>query len=221
MGRTTRGGYFGSCFSKQSGNNQVITSPQDCASDEKNGNDRDKNAKASCGNEVYKEYSVIGIPGDGRCMFRSIAHGARLRSGKPPPSESIQRELADDLRDKVADEYVKRKEQMKQWFIEGDFESNISQIRKPHVWGDEPELFIASHVLQMPIAVYVYDPKAGGLISKSEYGQEYGKENPIRVLYNGFTHYDALEFPISRRKGSKSRLWHFTFQMLKRLKAFI
>lgn len=35
-----------------------ITSPQDCASDEKNGNDRDKNAKASC--EVYKEYSVIG-----------------------------------------------------------------------------------------------------------------------------------------------------------------
>lgn len=33
-------------------------------------------------------------------------------------------------------------------FIEGDFESNISQIRKPHVWGDEPELFIASHVLQ-------------------------------------------------------------------------
>jgi len=73
----------------------------------------------------------------------------------------------------------------------------------------------------MPIAVYVYDPKAGGLVSKAEYGQEYGKENPIRVLYNGSTHYDALEFPRSRRKGSKYRLWHFTFQMLKRLKAFI
>jgi len=37
-----------------------ITSAQDCASDEKNGNDRDKNAKVSRGNEVYKEYSVIG-----------------------------------------------------------------------------------------------------------------------------------------------------------------
>lgn len=33
-------------------------------------------------------------------------------------------------------------------FIEGDFDTYVSQIRKPHVWGGEPELFIASHVLQ-------------------------------------------------------------------------
>ena len=42
-----------------------------------------------------------GIPGDGRCLFRSVAHGACLRSGKPAPNESFQRELADDLRAKV------------------------------------------------------------------------------------------------------------------------
>ncbi|KAL0462143.1 UNVERIFIED_CONTAM: OVARIAN TUMOR DOMAIN-containing deubiquitinating enzyme 4 [Sesamum latifolium] len=39
-----------------------------------------------------------GIPGDGRCLFRSIAHGACIRSGKPAPNEKLQRELADDLR---------------------------------------------------------------------------------------------------------------------------
>jgi hypothetical protein len=33
-------------------------------------------------------------------------------------------------------------------FVEGDFDTYVSQIRKPHVWGGEPELFMASHVLQ-------------------------------------------------------------------------
>lgn len=42
-----------------------------------------------------------GIPGDGRCLFRAVAHGACIRSGKPAPSESMQRELADELRARV------------------------------------------------------------------------------------------------------------------------
>ncbi|KAL2326963.1 hypothetical protein Fmac_020390 [Flemingia macrophylla] len=166
-------------------------------------NEYESNVKFSHGKKVYTDYSVIGIPGDGRCLFRSVARGACLRSGKPPPSESTQRELADDLRARVADEFIKRKEET-EWFIEGDFDTYISQIREPHVWGGEPELFIASHVLKMPITVYMYDKDAGGLISIAEYGQEYGKENPIRVLYHGFGHYDALEIPKS--KGPKPRL---------------
>lgn len=42
-----------------------------------------------------------GIPGDGRCLFRSVVHGACQRSGKPSPSEGLQRELADKLRAQV------------------------------------------------------------------------------------------------------------------------
>ncbi|KAK6941869.1 OTU domain [Dillenia turbinata] len=168
------------------------------------------------GKRVYTDYSVTGIPGDGRCLFRSVAHGACLRSGKPAPNESIQRELADDLRARVADEFIKRRVET-EWlqadglcndiiprFIEGDFDAYVSQMRKPHVWGGEPELFIASHVLQMPITVYMYDEESKGLISIAEYGQEYGKEDPIRVLYHGFGHYDALQLP--GKKGPKSRL---------------
>ncbi|XP_072074453.1 OVARIAN TUMOR DOMAIN-containing deubiquitinating enzyme 4 isoform X2 [Arachis hypogaea] len=232
MGQTIRG-YLGSCCSKQRGNLQICSSiaPRKrhheislaCQSlnmrllvpnqkklpkDPENGKRNDQNVcesnvAMSHGKKVYTDYSVTGIPGDGRCLFRSVAHGACLRSGKPPPSESHQRQLADELRSKVADEFIKRREET-EWFIEGDFDTYISQIRKPHVWGGEPELFIASHVLKMPITVYMYDRDAGGLISIAEYGQEYGKENPIRVLYHGFGHYDALEIP--RRKGPKPRL---------------
>ncbi|KAF9679695.1 hypothetical protein SADUNF_Sadunf06G0041200 [Salix dunnii] len=67
--------------------------------------------KLSHGKKVYTDYSITGIPGDGRCLFRSVAHGACLRFGKRAPSESLQRELADDLRSKVADEFIKRREE--------------------------------------------------------------------------------------------------------------
>ncbi|KAL5719608.1 ubiquitinyl hydrolase 1 [Ranunculus cassubicifolius] len=141
------------------------------------------------GKQVYTNYSITGIPGDGRCLFRYVAHGACYG-----PETPLQR--------RVADEFIKRREES-EWFVEGDFDSYVSQIRKPHVWGGEPELFMASHVLQMPITVYMYDENAGGLISIAEYGQEYGKENPIRVLYHGFGHYDALLMP---GKNTKSKL---------------
>ena len=60
----------------------------------------------------------------------------------------------------------------------------VSNIRKPHVWGGEPELFMASHVLQMPITVYMYDRAAGGLISIAEYGQVADKlPSPDKVMH--------------------------------------
>uniref|UniRef100_A0A7C9AJ38 Ubiquitin thioesterase OTU n=1 Tax=Opuntia streptacantha TaxID=393608 RepID=A0A7C9AJ38_OPUST len=114
------------------------------ASDEKG--DREdcgepSSARFSHGKKVCTDYTVIGIPGDGRCLFRSVAHGACLRSGKPAPSEGLQKQLADELRARVADELIKRREET-EWFIEGDFDNYVSQIRKPHVWGGEPELLM-------------------------------------------------------------------------------
>ena len=57
---------------------------------------------------------------------------------------------------------------------------------------------------RMPITVYMRDQDSGGLISIAEYGQEYGKDDPIKVLYHGFGHYDALHIP--RKTGARSRL---------------
>lgn len=57
----------------------------------------------------------------------------------------------------------------------------------------------------MPITVYMYEneSKYGCLKIIAEYGQEYGKENPIQVLYHGYGHYDVLRGPI---KGGSSKL---------------
>ncbi|XP_072088880.1 OVARIAN TUMOR DOMAIN-containing deubiquitinating enzyme 4-like isoform X2 [Arachis hypogaea] len=43
---------------------------------------------------------IIWIPGDGRCLFRSVVYGACLRRREPSPSLNRQKELADDLRAK-------------------------------------------------------------------------------------------------------------------------
>lgn len=92
-------------------------------------------------------------------------HGACFKAGKPSPSENLQKELADELRAKMI---------------------------QSHIWGGEPELIMSSHVLQMPVSVYLRDKKIGNLKVIAEYGQEYGKENPISILYDGYGHYDAL-----------------------------
>ncbi|MCE5165646.1 hypothetical protein HAX54_011259 [Datura stramonium] len=72
------------------------------ASGESRGNSCDSSTTGrSHGKKVYTDYSVIGVPGDGRCLFRSVAHGACVRSGKTPPDENLQRQLADELRARV------------------------------------------------------------------------------------------------------------------------
>lgn len=193
------GSSFGTCLSFSTSGPVYAESPSGNVSKHENAS----SIRSSHGKKVYTDYSITGIPGDGRCLFRSIAHGACIRSGKPSPDEALQKALADELRTMVADEFVRRRAET-EWFVEGDFDTYISQIRKPHVWGGEPELLMASHVLQMPITVYIHDDECSGLIAIAEYGQEYGKEDPIRVLYHGFGHYDALQMP--GKKGSKSRL---------------
>jgi hypothetical protein len=76
-----------------------------------------------------------------------VAHGSCVSSGKQAPNETLQRELADELRNKVADELIKRRDTT-EWFIEGDFDNYVERMRQPHVWGGEPELLMLSHVLE-------------------------------------------------------------------------
>ncbi|KAH7537001.1 uncharacterized protein LOC107413195 [Ziziphus jujuba] len=146
--------------------------------------------------ESSSGYRVTGVAADGRCLFRAIAHVACLRNGKEAPDENRQRQLADELRAQVVDELLKRREES-EWYIEGDFDAYIKRIQEPYVWGGEPELIMASHVLKTPISVFMRD-RTGGLVNIAKYGEEYRKveEDPINLLFYGYGHYDILEtFP--------------------------
>lgn len=143
--------------------------------------------------QVYTKYVVTQIPGDGRCLFRAVAHGSSLRGDTGAMDDAQQRDIADELRLKVADELLKRRAET-EWFIEDDFEVYVNRIKQSNVWGGETELLMLSHVLQMPITVFMADRNIkGGLIAICEYGLEYGTADPIQVLYDGFGHYDAVK----------------------------
>ncbi|KAK7277253.1 hypothetical protein RIF29_18404 [Crotalaria pallida] len=141
------------------------------------------------------DYKVKGVLADGRCLFRAIAHGACLIHGEEAPDENRQRELADELRAQVVDELRRRREET-EWFIEGDFDAYVERIQQPFVWGGEPELLMASHVLKTPISVFMRDRSSGDLVNIAKYGEEYNKkekELAINVLFHGYGHYDILE----------------------------
>ncbi|XP_030489711.1 uncharacterized protein LOC115706263 [Cannabis sativa] len=151
------------------------------------------------------DYRITGVLADGRCLFRAIAHVACLRNGEEAPDEIRQRELADDLRAQVVNELLKRREES-EWFIEGDFDAYVKNIQQPYVWGGEPELLMASHVLKTPISVFMVDRSNGRLVNIAKYGEEYGKneENPINVLFHGYGHYDILEAPLGKSSQKQS-----------------
>ncbi|XP_015581906.2 uncharacterized protein LOC8267805 [Ricinus communis] len=144
--------------------------------------------------DTSNDFKVTGVLADGRCLFRAIAHGACLRSGEEAPDENRQRVLADELRAQVVDELLKRREET-EWFIEGDFDAYVKRIQQPYVWGGEPELLMASHVLKTMISVFMIDRASGNLVNIANYGEEYRKDevNPINVLFHGYGHYDILE----------------------------
>ncbi|CAI9091257.1 OLC1v1026230C1 [Oldenlandia corymbosa var. corymbosa] len=144
--------------------------------------------------ENSDSFKVTGVPADGRCLFRAIAHVACLRKGEDVPDENRQRELADELRALVVEELLKRRKEA-EWFIEGDFDAYVERIEKPYVWGGEPELLMASHVLTTPISVFMLDRSSGSLKNIANYGEEYKKDEdyPINVLFHGYGHYDILD----------------------------
>ncbi|KAL2554603.1 uncharacterized protein Fot_08222 [Forsythia ovata] len=146
-------------------------------------------------NRGSPNYRVTGVPADGRCLFRAIAHMACLRNEEKAPDENRQRELADELRAQVVEELLKRRKEV-ELFIEEDFDAYVKRIKQPYVWGGEPELLMASHVLRTPISVFMIERgSTGSLIKIANYGEEYSKEeeSPIGVLFHGYGHYDILE----------------------------
>ncbi|WOH02397.1 hypothetical protein DCAR_0521786 [Daucus carota subsp. sativus] len=146
--------------------------------------------------EEKVNYRVTGVPADGRCLFRAIAHVTCLRNGEEAPDENRQRDLADDLRAEVVAELLRRRKET-EWFIEGDFDTYVERIQRPYVWGGEPELLMASHVLKTKISVFMLDRSSDSLINIANYGEEYQKsdEIPIKLLFHGYGHYDIVEVP--------------------------
>jgi len=156
--------------------------------------------------EPSSKYKVLRVTGDGSCLFRSVAAGYAILKGQfdAQNHENVSR----SLRQRVVEELKKREDEIK-WYIEGDFDTYVSNMKNQNVWGGETELLMLTHVLKHPITVYMQDEKKingeDSLKLIAEYGKEYGQysegrsmdsacasPDPIRVLYHGYGHYELM-----------------------------
>ncbi|KAK9829807.1 hypothetical protein WJX72_008001 [[Myrmecia] bisecta] len=145
--------------------------------------------------------------GDGRCFFRALAQGAhQLKHDGQALDEGMEREAADELRGQICQQLRDRKSEM-EFFIDGDYDSYVRQMAKPHTWGGEPELAMAVHCVDHPIRVYVENQSQQGLHMISEYGAEEHKgKEPINLHFVGGGHYDLLVPGISPPSQPRGRL---------------
>ena len=164
-----------------------------------------------------EHFQCVKIKGDGRCMFRALALGlAHLSKHNMTSSEETKE--ADTLRNAVFEQMCRDEEKRKghseasmsiKYGDPDGIEGYCRRIQKEDFWGGETELLVLAKLIRRPIMVYLPAHMAKNAASGSGYVciQTYGKEYaskmnkktgkvteraPVRLLYNGQTHYDLL-----------------------------
>lgn len=109
---------------------------------------------ATAPDKAPTRWQVLRIPGDGRCLFRSLAQGRALqRSGSLLGSRDETAE-ADALRHAVCRKLREQRDMISP-FIDGDFDAYVDRMQHPSTWGGEPELAVAADCVQSQVDVYV------------------------------------------------------------------
>jgi hypothetical protein len=164
-----------------------------------------------------EHYQRVKVTGDGRCMFRSLALGLAHISKTNLTSAEETRE-ADTLRNAVFEQMCRDEEKRKSHgeanmsIKYGDpdgIEGYCRRIQSQDFWGGETELLVLTKLIKRPIMVYLPAHMAknaasgSGYVCIQTYGEEFAKKTnkktgkvteraPVRLLYNGQTHYDLL-----------------------------
>ncbi len=138
--------------------------------------------------DLLTHYRAIYVPGDGSCLFHSIAHQVYARQVALLGTVTV----AHYVRDEIADQLVKNMEKYKEKnLILGDFDAYVSDIRKTRFWGGVPECYAASDLYGVPVHVFTqYDKHFGEVLDvdgRALPSERYGSlinEPPIRLYYH-------------------------------------
>ena len=153
---------------------------------------------AAAAARMLRGATVVKQPGDGSCLFHSLAYGARQLLGGPDvelsTAEGVRARVLRFLESHPAEECAGVP--LRDWVL---WESNLepvaycNRMRQPGAWGGAIEMLCFSRVANA--SVRVYERKGDGFeqISAFDVEQQTGSaERLVRVLYSGRSHYDAL-----------------------------
>ena len=146
-----------------------------------------------------RQYTIFRIQGDGNCLFRALIQSYHSivfqKSSKrifEPLSSEEETVKSEKLRQDICNTMLAQKDFIEPFLPGSDVESYVETMRQRSTWGGEPELSMASLVLQIPVVVY--QPQEGSTLGKiAEYNlYDASCDDEIALLYSGGVHYDAL-----------------------------
>ncbi|KAH8058733.1 hypothetical protein JL722_5965 [Aureococcus anophagefferens] len=167
---------------------------------------------ADGGNAYLRRGEVIRQPGDGSCLFHSLAYGLRLQN-RHGDARQLRRELMDwlsrnpdaSIADTPVGDWVK-------WDSNCSVDDYTARMRGAG-WGGGIEM--AAFARRFDVDVHVYERDPGGRrdlpykrVARFEPGDgapsPRGRPAPVNVLYCGGVHYDALVAD----RGALPKTWH-------------
>ena len=144
--------------------------------------------EAGQGAVVVRGARVVRQPGDGACLFHSLAHGVGSSAA------SLRAQLASFVEESPDAEIAGAP--LRDWVL---WECGLApaqyarRMRGAGQWGGAIELAIFSHVHK--VAVCVYEPEPGGGHRRISVFGRLPSPKALHLLYGGRVHYDALVLP--------------------------
>ena len=159
---------------------------------------------AACASALASSgWSQRKIDADGNCLFRSISH----QLYGTDKHHSTLRALCMD--------YMESEQAYFEPFVAvasaGDdpdsfnahdaFSRYVKRLRKPSVWGDEPEIQALCELFSVSASVYEVSPSTGALrlLRRFQMPPAKGVTDTMRLLYLGRCHYDSI---VDTRRGA-------------------
>ncbi len=160
--------------------------------------------------EVLRQARVVRQPGDGSCLFHSLAFG--LADGST--AASLRRQIADFI--EANQELTIADSPLKDW-VSWDADLTVPQycrrMRGGGEWGGGIEMAAAAHL--RGVSVLVYEPERGGhefrRIGTFEPPAAPSPPKKVRIVYQGGVHYDALEAADAAAYGRPASLSHSSY----------
>lgn len=146
----------------------------------------------SGGNFVLKSARVVRQPGDGSCLFHSLAHGLN----SPSSASGLRREIAGFVQQNPSLEIAG--DTLEEW-VRWDANSTVAEYARRMAvsgWGGGIEMAACSLLKNVNVHVYESLSRRGGSCS-NDFKRISCFDSPnasrtVHVLYQGGVHYDAL-----------------------------
>lgn len=152
---------------------------------------------------AHQTVRVIRMPGDGSCLFHSIAFSLNALNYQET-GHTVRHRVANFIADRPDFEITGTP--LRSW-IEWDSQMTVSsyasRLLAGNCWGGAIEMAACSQIFAIDVAVYEEDGR-GGFVRISDFITDKKPYGAVLLLYSGRSHYEALQLVAAQEDVSSA-----------------